>query len=362
MILLYEADLKQTRMKIAIDTGPLKSGHKIRGVGMYTGELIKAFGSRVEAVDFGAVDLSGYDVIHYPSFDPFFESFKIIPGVKTVVTIHDLTPLVYPTHYPPGLKGKLRFLMQKILAKRVSAVITDSETSKKDIIRFMGISPKKIHVVYLAAKERYRKTTDKSLLKKVKEKYKLPDKFVLYVGDVNYNKNVISLIKACKIAKLPLVISGKQALDVEDLGNDLRALKGPRDWIRFLFGKPHPQLAHYKELLKALDENEHVMRLGFVPDKDLAAVFKLATVYCQPSFYEGFGLPVLEALASGCPVVCSKTQALVEIAGKAAVYVNPKDINDIASGLSKRVKNPTLPREYSWSRVADETMKIYEEI
>lgn len=349
-------------MKIAIDTGPLKSGHKIRGIGMYTSELIKALGSKIDAVDFSTADLSKYDVIHYPSFNPFFESFKIIPRVKTVVTIHDLIPLLYPEHYPPGFKGKLRFWIQKILVKKVSAVITDTETSKKDIIRFMGVSPKKIHVVYLAAKKIYKKITDRTLLRKVKEKYKLPDKFVLYVGDVNYNKNVIGLIKACKIAKLPLVISGKQALDVEDLGNDLRALKGPRDWIRFLFGKPHPQLAHYKELIKALDENENVMRLGFVSDNDLAAVFNLATVYCQPAFYEGFGLPVLEALACGCPVVCSRTQALVEIAGKAAIYVNPKDPMDMAKGLLRRVKSSTLPRKYSWSKVADETMKIYEEI
>ncbi len=351
-------------MKIAINSGPASagSGHKIRGVGMYTSELIKALGSRVDALDFSKTDLSKFNIVHYTSFDPFFESFKLIPGVKTIVTVHDLTPLVYPNHYPPGLKGKLRFWSQKLMIKGVAAVITDSETSKKDIVKFMNVNPKKIHVIYLAAKEIFKKTKDKNVLVKIKDKYKLPDKFVLYVGDVNYNKNVISLIKACKISGMTLVICGKQALDIEDLGNDLRALKGPRDWIRFLFGKPHPQLAHYKDLLKAIEENNNVMRLGFVSDSDLASIYNLATLYCQPSFYEGFGLPVLEAIASGCPVVCSKTQALVEISGEAATYVNPNDPSDIAKGFKKLVNNPKLPREYSWKKTADETMNVYEEI
>lgn len=349
-------------MKIAVDSGPLTSGHKIRGVGMYTSELLKSLGSKVEAVDLKKADLSKYDIIHYTSFDPFFESFKLVPGVKTVATIHDLTPLIYPKHYPPGLKGKLKFWSQKLMAKGLAAVITDSETSKKDIVRFMNINPKKIHVVYLAAKEIFKVIKDKRILAKIKEKYNLPDKFVLYVGDVNYNKNVINLIKACNIANIPLVICGKQALDVEDLGNDLRALKGPRDWIRFLFGKPHPQLAHYKDMLKAIEENKNVIRLGFVSDADLAAIYNLAWVYCQPSFYEGFGLPVLEAMACGCPVACSKTQVLVEISGDAAGYFDPNDPNDIARGLKKLVRNHKLPREYSWKKVGEETMKVYEKI
>lgn len=351
-------------MKIAVDSGPIdkNSGHRIRGVGMYTSELLKSLGSKVEAIDLSRADLTKYDVIHFTSFNPFFSSFKIVPGVKTVVTIHDLTPLVYPKHYPPGLKGKLRFWYQRIMLKAVAAIVTDSETSKKDIIRFLNVNPKKVHVVYLAAKKVFRKIKSKSDLKKIKDKYKLPDKFVLYVGDVNYNKNIISLIEACGITGLPLVICGKQALDVEDLGNDLRALKGPRDWIRFLFGKPHPQLAHYKEMLKAIDGNKNVIRLGFVSDADLAIIYNLATLYCQPSYYEGFGLPVLEAIASGCPVVCSRSQALVEIAGNAATYVDPHNPTDIAHGFRRLKKVQRLPREYSWQKTADLTMNIYEKI
>ena len=361
--------LDSHKMRIAIDNGPLKSGHKIRGVGMYTRELIKALGSNVEAVDFSKADLGKYDVIHYPYFGIFTNILPFPKPTKTVITIHDLVPLIYSKHYPPGLRGSLRLLEKRLLLGGVDAIITDTETSKKDIVRFLGVKPEMVHVVYLAPKEIFRKLTDKRLLTAAKKKYKLPDRFVLYIGDVNYNKNIPNLIAACKIAKLPLVICGKQALDVEDLGNDLRALKGPRDWVRFLFGKPHPELAHYKEILKAFNRDKNVMRLGFVLDADLVAIYNLATLYCQPSLYEGFGLPVLEALACGTPVVAAKTQALVEIAEGAARFVDPYDPKDIAKGFKNLVRSPRLasrqaklPRDYSWDKVAQETLAVYAQI
>ncbi|MEK7497824.1 MAG: glycosyltransferase family 1 protein [Patescibacteria group bacterium] len=348
-------------MKIAIDSGPLTSGHKIRGVGFYTKNLIASLGNKVNAVDVYSADLSKYDIIHIPYFNPFVKSLpNNVEGKKLIVTIHDLIPLIYPERYSPGIRGKMMFFMQKQILKKAAAIITDCETSKKDIIRFIGVNPEKIHVVYLAQATHFKKL-DKNQVASVKKKYKLPDKFVLYVGDINYNKNIPNLVKACEIAKTTLVICGKQALDVEDLGNDLSTLKGPRDWVRYLFGKPHPELAHYKELLKLFEKNKKVLRLGFVPDEDLVAIYNLATVYCQPSFYEGFGLPVLEAIACGSPVVASQTQALVEIAEGAATFVNPRDPKSIADGFKHIIKNPKLPREYSWKKVAAQTMKVYEE-
>lgn len=345
-------------MKVAIDSGPLSSGHSIRGVGFYTKNLISALGKKVDAVDFRQVDLSRYDIAHYPYFGIFTNTLPFFKKTKIVITIHDLIPLLYPKHYPPGLRGRLRFLEKKLLIGNVDAIITDTETSKKDIVRFLGAKPDKVHVVYLAPAGHFKKL-DKTQTISVKQKYKLPDKFVLYVGDINYNKNIPNLIKACEIAKLPLVVCGKQALDVEELGNDLTSLKGPRDWIRFLFGKPHPELAHYKEILKGFHENKKIIRLGFVPDHDLVAIYNLATVYCQPSFYEGFGLPVLEAIACGTPVVASRTQALVEIAEGAATFVNPRSPKDIARGFKNLVTNPKLPRSYSWKKAAGETSQIY---
>jgi glycosyltransferase involved in cell wall biosynthesis len=344
-------------VKIAIDSGPLNSGHSIRGVGAYTRELINALKGKVEAVDFRSADLSKYDLIHYPYFSSFQRTLPLNKSTKTVVTIHDLIPLIYPKHYPPGIKGNINLFFQKLALRNVDAIVTDTETSKKDIVRFLDIPPQKIHVVYLAPREIFKKVSDLKKLENIRKKYNLPKKFVLYVGDINYNKNIPNLIKACKIANLPLVICGKQAMEIDGMINDMKSIKGPRDFLRFLTGKPHPELSHYNQILKNLDFNVH--RLGYVSDEDLVCIYNLATLYCQPSLYEGFGLPVLESLACGTPVFASKTQALVEIAERAVNFFDPHDTKDIAKSFDVKIKNPKLPREYSWGKTAKETMDVY---
>lgn len=331
-------------MRVAVDNGPTKSGHSVRGVGWYTKELIENLKSvntpqlETEDVDFREADLSKYDLLHYPYFSLFQHTLPLFPKSKFVVTIHDLIPLIYPEHYPAGIRGSINFLLQRMAVKKASAIITDSETSKKDIVRFLGIDPNIIHVVYLAPRKIFKKVTDMKLLNEVGKKYDLPHKFVLYVGDINYNKNIVGLVKACKLAEMPLVISGKQAAEVEKL--DLA----------------HPELRHLKEVINDLKD---VKRLGFVPEEDLVCIYNLATVYCQPSFYEGFGLPPLEAYMSGTSVAASKTQALVEILGEGARYFDPKDYEDMARSLGENGKRGSLPREYSWEKTAGETAEVY---
>lgn len=373
-------------MKVAIDSGPLKSGHTVRGIGAHTRELITALKLitknekpiKLDVFDFSAnsQQLAGnsYDILHYTSFHPFFVSLPWRKPKKTkiILTIHDLIPLIYPQHYPAGIKGKIRLVINKFLIqKNVDVIITISETSKKDICRFLGVHPDKVFVVYLAPRKIFRPITDHRSLITVQRKYRLPDSFALYVGDVNYNKNILTLLKACRLAKIPLVICGKQALEIETLGReDLTMLKGPKDWIRYLFGKPHPELAHFKELIKEFENNKKVIRLGFVPESDLAAIYNLAAVYVQPSFYEGFGLPVLEALASGCPVVSTKIQSLVEIGEAACLFVDPKDPKDMAAKISSVLEDDELRKQlvetgkvlvknYSWDKTASETAKVY---
>lgn len=233
-------------------------------------------------------------------------------------------------------------------------MITISETSKKDIVRFLGIPQERVHVIYLAAREIYKSISDQKLLTKIKSKYNLPDRFVFYVGDVNYNKNLLGLCQACKLAKIPLVIAGKQAASKD-------------------FDRTHPENKPLVKLLREYGEDTDVMRIGFVPDEDLAGIYNLASLYCQPSFYEGFGLPVVAAFASGCPVVASKTQALVEIAEPGAIFADPKDPADIAEKISMILKDLTLRaqlietgkvlvKKYSWDKVARETAKVYEKV
>jgi glycosyltransferase involved in cell wall biosynthesis len=306
------------KIKVAIDSGPLKSGDSIRGIGVYTRELLKAL--KMDGVDVSKEDLGKYDVVHFTRFNPFFVSVPFVKpkNTKFVLTIYDLIPLIYPSHYPPGVKGKLRFLINKYLInKNVDAIITISETSKKDICRFLSVDPKKVFVTYLAPRSIFKKMEIGNWKLEIAKRYNLPEHFALYVGDVNYNKNIPWLIEKAKEKNLPLVIVGKQAKEIEDLDLD------------------HPELSHLTGV-----NFSGVIRLGFVDDADLVKIYNLATVYIQPSLYEGFGLPAVEAVACGTPIIFFKSQALVEILGD----------------------GKKLLRSYSWEKTARETFKVYKHV
>ncbi len=320
-------------IKIAVDSGPLTSGDSVRGIGTYTRELLKAL--NLEGVDTSKEDLSKYDVIHFTRFNPFFVSvpFTKPKNTKFVLTIYDFIPLIYPEHNPSGIKGKIRFLINKYLIKtKVDAIITISETSKKDICRFLGINPDRVFVTYLAPRKIFRKLQSASYAG-------LPNEFALYVGDVNYSKNIPNLVKACKIAKIPLVIAGKQAKEIENM--DLN----------------HPELRHLKNI-----DWSGVVRLGFVPDEDLVEIYNLASMYVQPSFYEGFGLPAVEAVACGTPLTVAKSQCMVEILGENFSYCAADDTIAMAKAILNPNRNKKLPRNYSWETTAEQTLNIYKKI
>jgi glycosyltransferase involved in cell wall biosynthesis len=372
-------------MKIAIDTGSEK-GEKVYAIGLVTKHLTDALlkeakkqkNLQIEAFDFFAeserLKKGNFDILHYPYFHPFFVTIPRKSTAKTIVTIHDVIPLIYPKQYPPGLKGRFRLMVQKRLLKHVDAVITVSETSKKDIVRFLDISSEKVHTIYNAPLPVFRKEVDRKNLNRVVAKYNLPNKFVLYLGDVYYSKNIPTLIMACRKIGAPLVIVGKQAADVETkLATDLNMIKGPQDWIRFLVGKSHPELSHLKLLNDMFKNEEGIIRLGFVPDTDLVSIMNLATVYCQPSYYEGFGMGVIHAFACGVPVVISKTQALVEVSGDAALSADPFNPKDMAAKIQTLLDNPSLRAQlirkgnerllrYSWEKSSIKTIKVYEEV
>ncbi len=339
-------------MKVAIDSGPLSGGDAIRGIGFHTKELVnelkKLQGSdfKFEVVDFSKTDLSKYDLVHYQSFNPYRTKLPILkPSKRMVLTIHDLIYLIYPNAYPSGIKGKLNFYLQKFNLRNVDAIITISETSKKDIVRLLGIDPDKIFVTYLAPQS-LNKDSKKQL-----SKQELPDNFVLYIGDVNYNKNLLSLAKACKLAKLKLVIVGKQAVATEISDN--------------VENKP------WKQFIKLYGEDKDIIRLGFV--ENLEDIFRRASIYCQPSLYEGFGLPLLEAFEKEVPVVASRSQALVEVGGDACLYVDPMSPEDIAKGLRKVIvdkkfannlvkKGRERLKYFSWKKTAEGTLEVYKHV
>lgn len=372
-------------MKIAIDSSGLSKGNSIRGIGKYTSNLFnelkkvnKVDGNKftVETIDQNDISFSDikkrFDLVHYPYFDLFQNTLPTKSSIPVVVTVHDVIPLLYPKHYVVGVRAKMNLDRQKRALRKVNAVITDSNTSKKDIIRFLGIDPSLVHTVYLGASNLVYKVEGKKKLSDIKQKYKLPDKFVLYVGDVNYNKNIPVLIQACKQAGIKLVIGGKQALEIDEMIRSYQ-VQGPRDVVRKFFNKLHPELQHLRELSKNLDGSDLVIRLGYIPDEDIAGIYNLATVYCQPSLYEGFGLPLLEAFACHTPVIASRTQTLVEVGGDACIYADPYDYTDFAEKIKNVVSDSKLADElvkkgitrlafFSWKKAAEDTIAVYRNI
>ena len=345
-------------IKVAIDTGLLKEDDIIRGIGFHTAEVIKYLRKdkelQIETLDFTQIDLKKYDINHYPKFNPLLTNFPLVKTTKTVITIHDLIYLAYPDQYPPGIKGKLRFYKNKGFIKKADAIITISETSKKDILKYLGVNEDKVHVIYLAAREIYKPIKDINILHMVKEEFNLPEKFVLYVGDVNYNKNLLTLTDACKKINIPLVIVGKQAV------SDTKTLN-------------HIETQPLRELLEKYGDDKDIIRTGYVQDDDLVAIFNLASLYCQPSYHEGFGLTILEAMATRTPVVASDIECHREIAGDAVLYANPKSKKEMSEKIKNALESSRLResliekgskqvKKYSWDKTAKGTGSVYKEM
>ncbi len=365
------------QIKIAIVSGDSKKGDSVRGIGAHNSNLFSAFHKnsskdiKIPEVNKND-DLSKYDVVHFTVFRPFFISLPFIKpkNTKFVLTIHDLIMLVYPEHYPSGIKGWIKFKINKFLIKKyVDRIITISETSKKDICRFLGVKPEIVEVIYLAPKKVVKKLKSGDWEDEIRKKYNLPEKFVLFDHGINYNKNIATLIKACRIAKTKLVIVGKHAVELEELVSSYGKISGPQDLIRSIFNIPHPQHTHFKSVLYEINQGD-VVRTGYVDDDDLNKLFNLAFIYVQPSFYEGFGMPPLEAMVVGCPVICSKTQALVEVCGEACLYFDPNNVDDLVSKLKifmndEKERNKYINKgleqvkKYSWDKAAKETLEVY---
>ncbi|MEK7536286.1 MAG: glycosyltransferase family 1 protein [Patescibacteria group bacterium] len=364
-------------MKIALVSGASSKLDSVRGIGANNQGLFDALRKASnKKVDLEGLtrnsDFSKFDIVHFTAFRPFFISlpFTKPKNTKFILTVHDLIPLIYPKYYQAGIKGRIKFLINKILIKLyVDAIITISETSKKDICRFLGVKSEIVNVIYIAPKKAIQKLKTGNWEKEIKEKYKLPNKFVLFDHGINYNKNLTTLLKACNITNTKVVVIGKEATEVEGYKSDLKNLKGPQDWLRFILGIPHPQLAHLNELSKLIG-NKNIIRVGYVSDEDLNKLFNLATVCIQPSFYEGFGMPPLEAMTVGCPVICSKTQALVEVCEDACLYFDPYGVDDLVEKINKfmisaETRNEYIKKgfeqvkKYSWDKNAKETIEIY---
>ncbi len=335
-------------MRVRLDLSVLKLGHKNRGVGYYTENLLNHLKLQPEIEIVGQKDKA--DLIHYPFFDLFYHTLPFKKSAPTVVTIHDITPLLFSRHYPPGIKGLINLSLQKLSLKNVDAVITVSNASKKDIVSYFNIDPKKVFVTYEAASKDYRVIKDSNQLKEVRSEFKLPERFVLFVGNVNWNKNLNNLAQACLDADLDLVIVGKSFTQKENLN--------------------HPEMKSYQQFLKSFDNNPKIHSLGYLETEDLVRIMNIAELLLFPSFYEGFGLPILEAQSCGLPVITSNNSSLPEVSGDGAILVDPYNLEEITNSIKILLKDKDLKQKlinaglenakrFSWDKTAQQTLEVY---
>ena len=332
--------------KVFLNSGSHSQG---RGVGFYAKFLSESLKQEkgIELTD------KNPDLIHYPFFDLFYPTLPFKKNVPTIVTIHDLTPLVLPSLYPRGVKGSINLLRQWLSLQSVSAVITDSVNSQQDLIKIFKLSPKKVFVTPLSVNPIYQSPLSKQKISAVKKKYSLPDKFILNVSaGPNPNKNLPTLAQVTQDLNIPLVIVGGGV-----------AKPAPT-------GKVHPEL---KDLVK-LKQYSHVITPGFVPDEDLLAFYKLTSLYCQPSLYEGFGMPLLEAMNAGCLVVSSRVSSLPEIYSRNTITFDPQNLEEMKQSLNHALnltakkktalikEAKTKAQDFTWKKTAQATIKVYRSV
>lgn len=350
-------------MKIAINIHPLKTAHKDRGIGFYTTNLIENLkkDTELDIQEFtNPSEVKNADIVHYPWFDFFFHTLPIRKRFKTIVTIHDVIPLLFPTQQPVGLKGKFNFLLQKIALKNCKNIITDSKVSKDDIAKYLSIGKEKISVVHLAANENFKLLNDTKILY-AKRKYNLPDRFLLYVGDANWIKN------------LPFLIKGFNELIQTSNFKDVKLALVGGVFLKKVENIDHPELESLKEVNQLIRDNnleKNIIRPGDLDLEGLVSFYNLATLYVQPSLYEGFGLPLIEAFSCSTPVISSNRGSLLEVGGDAAVYFDPTNHSQFVSILKEVLQNKSIQdklsrlgfkqaEKFSWDKVANDTKEVY---
>ncbi len=341
-------------MKIAVVNPPL-IGHKTRGIGIYTEKLLQAL-IRIKDISVLSADITDLptdvDLFHFPYFDPFFMTLPFRIKKPFVVTVHDLITLKFPDKFPRGIKGEIKWQLQKMNLKRAKAIITDSYTSKKDISDIAKFPEEKIFPIYLAANEIfYNRISDQEKIH-IRQKYHLPEKFVLFIGEINWNKNLPNIIKACTLSKTSLVIVSKHFFQPTGI---------------------NPWTFSLRESQLLVTNNQYVTVIDYLTENELTGIYQLATALIYASYYEGFGLPILEAFASNCPVITCNRGSMKEVARDAAIFVNPNDVSDISRNINILLRNKNKRKlyqakgwnrvhDFSWDKTAHQTYQVYQQV
>lgn len=255
------------------------------------------------------------DLVVYQTFP------AITPGTPSIAFIHDVLFKEFPEFFT--WKEKLYFASLSFLIPRITRVIATTDFVAKDLIKYKYVdNPSLIDIVPLGVSPEFKPVEQQNQLfiESIKGNLKLPGRFILFVGRLNVRKNLENLLKALPLIEdkaIPLVIVGKE------------------EWKT-------PQL---EVIMSNPAIGKRVIMTGGISDQELTAVYSIATIFCFPSFAEGFGLPPLEAMASGVPVIVANTTSLPEVCGDAATYVNPADPSDIATAINRLLSNPVLYKE-----------------
>ena len=325
---------------------------QVRGVGRYLQILKENF---PEWIFSNTLHVTRYTL--HTFINPFFNFlqkpviFKRI-AKKQIAVIHDLIPLKYPQNFPKGLRGNFNIFLNKIALKNYDLIVTDSKTSKKDIVQILKIPEEKIKVIYpclpkifdkkLKTQKSFSVSEDKTETQNLKteknnENKKFldlscsfeicdlsfeSDNFCLYVGDATWNKNLVNLARAIKIANVTCVFVGK-------IFENFKTFHVSRSTFNF----NHPWQKELKEFFKLVKDDKRFIFLGYVSDEDLIKLYQKASGNILISRDEGFGFSYLEASSQGCPSILSDIEVFQEIAKDNALYANPNDPNDLADKI-----------------------------
>lgn len=350
-------------MKIYFDISTLNP-QKVTGVGVYMLQLLRQFAtkanvevepvvkisrlknkSKIEAI------LANFKVGLLLPFKIFAEKKSLYHGpdfklnvfgfLPRVVTVHDMVVFEGKYNRPEFYLKGMRDLTKVLNSSRVSGVIVNSEFTKTEVLKYFPHLQDKIHVTYLGCNRTVEKET---------RDLALPEKYILFLGTLEKRKNLLGVVQAFEKLKAKglehkLVLAGAWGYQGEEI----------------------------KEAIEKSPFRDDITHLSYVPDKNIQELYKRASVFFFPSWYEGFGIPALEAMALGCPVVISSGGALQEVCADAALAVNPADASEMANALEKLLSDDVLRKSmiekglmrvqgFTWERCAEQTIEVYKKI
>ncbi len=283
------------------------------------------------------------DVFHGPAF-----MIPMLTGnFRTVATIYDIVAYIHPETVPRKYALYMKVLI-KMAAKRADKVITTSLSTKNDLVKRLNVPEKNIQVIYGAATKMFAPLDSEEQRTEIKRKFGIRDKYMFFVGNLEPRKNLVRLMEAFHHAS-------------QKLGEDYQlVICGKNGWL-------------YKDIFKTYERlkgNQDIILTNYVGTQDLLSLYQAANMFVFPTLYEGFGLPPLEAMACGVPVITSNLSSLPEVVGEAAITINPFDVGEISDAMVRLASSETLrksliedglrqAKRFTWEKAAQETIEVY---